>query len=63
MDKKTDFFRDKDWSRIALLILLAISLAFNYVLKTDNDTMTENFLMAKHGIYETIIGPNYCDKD
>lgn len=60
---KRDFLRDKDWSRIFLLIALALSLAFNVVLYKDNAFMTGEFLKMKHNFIEDVVGYNYCDKD
>jgi hypothetical protein len=60
---KVDFLRDKDPVRIVLMILLALSLAFNYILYSDNSYMNEQFQLMKHEFIEDVVGYNYCDKD
>lgn len=61
MSKKIDFLRDKDIGRIVLLLLLAISLAFNYILASDNAYMDTQFRLMKHEFIEDVVGYNYCD--
>lgn len=45
------------------MILLAISLVFNYILKSDNDFMNQEFSKMRHEFIEDVVGYNYCDRD
>jgi len=61
--KKINFVRDIDFGRIFLMILLILSLAFNYILKADHDWMANENALMKHQFIEDVVGYNYCDKD
>jgi len=61
MKRRINFSRDIDLFRILLVLLLIVSLLFNYVLFIDNNTMTLRFREVKAGILDNIIGSNYCD--